>query len=75
MLLCLTEILLKRYAFYIRFCIFFRYRGADVNIKDYKGSTPLKLARRYDQPEIEAMLVSRGAKDEQDQGGWTRTCA
>merc|ERR1712142_1098433 len=27
-------------------------RGADINAKDYKGSTPLRLARRYGQDEI-----------------------
>ena len=41
-------------------------RGADINAKDYKGCTPLRLARRYDQPEIEAMLLAKGGKDEQD---------
>merc|ERR1712111_31048 len=41
-------------------------RGADVNAKDYKGSTPLRLARRYGQDEIEMMLEAKGAKDEQD---------
>ena len=46
------------------FALFFR--GADVNAKDYKGSTPLRLARRYGQDEIEMMLEAKGAKDEQD---------
>ena len=60
-------------------CLFFSsksffFRGADVNSKDYKGSTPLRLARRYGQEEIEAILLQKGAKDEQNQG-WTRTCA
>ena len=41
-------------------------RGADINAKDYKGCTPMRLARRYDQPEIEAMLLAKGGKDEQD---------
>merc|ERR1712018_144012 len=38
--------------------------GADVNAKDYKGSTPLRLARRYGQDEIEMMLEALDAKDE-----------
>merc|ERR1712156_1375513 len=33
-------------------------RGADVNAVDYKGSTPLRLAMRYGQEEIEDMLHS-----------------
>merc|ERR1711992_188012 len=41
-------------------------RGADVNAKDYKGCTPLRLARRYGQDEIERILSQKGAKDEQD---------
>merc|ERR1711936_937703 len=41
-------------------------RGADVNAKDYKGCTPLRLARRYGQDEIEMMLEAKGAKDESD---------
>jgi len=41
-------------------------RGADVNAKDYKGCTPLRLARRYGQDEIERLLSQKGAKDEQD---------
>ena len=45
-----------------------------MNSKDYKGSTPLRLARRYGQDEIEAILLKKYAKDEQNQG-WTRTCA
>ena len=35
-----------------------------MNAKDYKGSTPLRLARRYGQEEIEDMLLSKDAKDE-----------
>ena len=36
----------------------------------------MRLARRYDQPEIEAMLLEKGGKDEQDpKEGWNRTCA
>ena len=58
------------------YILFFYYRGADVNVKDFKGCTPLRLARRYDQPEIEAMLLEKGGKDEQDpKEGWNRTCA
>ena len=41
-------------------------RGADVNAKDYKGCTPLRLARRYGQDAIENILVQKGAVDEQD---------
>jgi len=44
----------------------FRCRGADVNEKDYKGCTPLRLAKRYGQDEIEAMLIAKGGRDEQD---------
>ena len=44
----------------------FSSRGADVNAKDYKGCTPLRLARRYGQDEIERLLSQKGAKDEQD---------
>jgi len=40
--------------------------GADVNAKDYKGSTPLRLARRYGQDEIEMMLEALDAKDESE---------
>ena len=45
---------------------FFHCRGADVNAKDYKGCTPLRLARRYGQDVIEDMLIAKGGKDEQD---------
>ena len=38
-------------------------RGANVNELDYKHSTPLKLAIRYGQDEIEEMLRARGAKE------------
>jgi len=38
-------------------------RGAEVNELDYKNYTPLRLARRYGQEEIEQMLLSRGAKE------------
>jgi len=38
-------------------------RGANVNELDYKNFTPLKLAKRYGQDEIEEMLVSAGAKE------------
>merc|ERR1739840_84169 len=41
-------------------------RGADVNAKDYKGCTPLRLAKRYGQDDIESMLNKKGGKDEQD---------
>ena len=37
-----------------------------MNAKDYKGCTPLRLARRYGQDEIEMMLEAKDAKDEQD---------
>ena len=46
-------------------------RGADVNMCDYRGLTPLKVALRYGQDEIEAMLVARGAQLEIA----TSTCA
>ena len=46
--------------------LLFDFRGADVNAKDYKGCTPLRLARRYGQDDIETMLIEKGAKDEQD---------
>ena len=46
--------------------LFFPCRGADVNAKDYKGCTPLRLAKRYGQDDIESMLNKKGAKDEQD---------
>merc|ERR1712039_284472 len=36
-------------------------RGANINELDYKNVTPLKLAIRYGQEEIEAMLRSKGA--------------
>ncbi len=39
-------------------------RGADVNAKDYKGMTPLRLARRYGQDDIEEMLIAKGGRDE-----------
>ena len=53
--------------FYNILTIFVWYcRGADVNAKDYKGCTPLRLARRYGQDSIEAMLLEKGGKDEQD---------
>ena len=42
------------------------FRGADVNAKDYKGMTPLRLARRYGQDDIEEMLVAKGGRDEVD---------
>jgi len=38
-------------------------RGANINELDYKNVTPLKLAIRYGQEEIEAMLRSKGAKE------------
>lgn len=41
-------------------------RGADVNAKDYKGMTPLRLARRYGQDDIEEMLIAKGGRDEVD---------
>ena len=40
--------------------------GAHVNELDYKNATPLKLAIRYGQEEIEAMLRARGAKETMD---------
>ena len=36
-------------------------RGADINLPDYRGLTPLKLAKRYGQDEIEEALAARGA--------------
>merc|ERR1711992_373594 len=38
-------------------------RGARVNELDYKNYTPLRLAKRYGQDEIEQLLLSRGAKE------------
>merc|ERR1711872_225511 len=38
-------------------------RGANVNELDYKNATPLKLAIRYGQDEIQEMLIARGAKE------------
>jgi len=38
-------------------------RGANVNELDYKNMTPLRLAKRYGQEEIEEMLVAAGAKE------------
>ena len=32
-----------------------------MNLPDYRGLTPLKLARRYGQEDIEEMLTERGA--------------
>ena len=32
-----------------------------MNLPDYRGLTPLKLARRYGQEDIEEMLMERGA--------------
>ena len=37
-----------------------------MNAKDYKGCTPLRLARRYGQDEIERLLTQKGGRDEQD---------
>ena len=51
---------------HITLLLFFSCRGADVNAKDYKGCTPLRLAKRYGQDDIESMLNKKGAKDEQD---------
>ena len=47
-------------------CVSLIFRGADVNAKDYKGMTPLRLARRYGQDDIEEMLVAKGGRDEVD---------
>ena len=38
------------------------FRGADVNLTDYRGLTPLKVSQRYGQPEIEEMLEAKGAQ-------------
>merc|ERR1711910_130802 len=38
-------------------------RGANVNELDYKNMTPLKLAIRYGQEDIESLLRSKGAKE------------
>merc|ERR1712128_411371 len=38
-------------------------RGAKVNELDYKNMTPLKLAVRYGQDDIEELLRSKGAKE------------
>eukprot|EP00091_Calanus_sinicus_P009867 TRINITY_DN2292_c0_g1_i4.p1 TRINITY_DN2292_c0_g1~~TRINITY_DN2292_c0_g1_i4.p1 ORF type:complete len:124 (-),score=41.03 TRINITY_DN2292_c0_g1_i4:65-436(-) len=38
-------------------------RGANVNELDYKNMTPLKLAVRYGQEDIETLLRSKGAKE------------
>ena len=61
---CITVILAIKFAKTI--FAFFHCRGADVNAKDYKGCTPLRLARRYGQDVIEDMLIAKGGKDEQD---------
>ena len=37
--------------------------GADVNAADKAGATPLGLARRAGQAEVEALLVGHGARD------------
>merc|ERR1711892_435194 len=41
-------------------------RGAKVNELDYKNMTPLKLAVRYGQEDIEALLRSKGALESVD---------
>ena len=46
-----------------------------MNLPDYRGLTPLKLARRYGQEDIEEMLMTRGAvleatKDDEDEKGF-----
>merc|ERR1711978_530843 len=41
-------------------------RGAEVNEIDYKDMTPLRLAIRYGQDEIEEMLKAKGAKEKVD---------
>merc|ERR1711874_309649 len=41
-------------------------RGANVNELDYKNMTPLKLAVRYGQEDIEALLRAKGAKEAVD---------
>merc|ERR1712106_1137743 len=41
-------------------------RGANVNDLDYKNMTPLKLAIRYGQEDIETILRSKGAKETVD---------
>jgi len=38
-------------------------RGADLNALDYKGQSPLRIARRYGQDAIEAILEEKDAKD------------
>jgi len=38
-------------------------KGANVNELDYKDSTPLKLAVRYGQEDIETLLRAAGAKE------------
>merc|ERR1712215_519641 len=38
-------------------------KGANVNELDYKNMTPLKLAIRYGQEEIETLLRAKGAKE------------
>eukprot|EP00092_Neocalanus_flemingeri_P052844 GFUD01061935.1.p1 GENE.GFUD01061935.1~~GFUD01061935.1.p1 ORF type:complete len:123 (-),score=43.48 GFUD01061935.1:78-446(-) len=38
-------------------------RGANVNELDFKNMTPLKLAIRYGQEDIETLLRSKGAKE------------
>ena len=40
----------------------FDFRGADVNVTDYRGLTPLKLSKRYGQDEISEILMEKGAK-------------
>eukprot|EP00092_Neocalanus_flemingeri_P074503 GFUD01092144.1.p1 GENE.GFUD01092144.1~~GFUD01092144.1.p1 ORF type:complete len:124 (+),score=44.65 GFUD01092144.1:46-417(+) len=38
-------------------------RGANVNELDYKNQTPLKVAIRYGQEDLEELLRSKGAKE------------
>lgn len=40
-----------------------------MNLPDYRGLTPLKLARRYGQEEIEEMLLAEGAELEKAKAG------
>jgi hypothetical protein len=39
----------------------FFFSGANINLPDYRGLTPLKLSKRYGQEDIEVMLEARGA--------------